>query len=398
MKINPDEIRSAQLIDTYFPIVDGVVQTVHNYAEIMNRQSYSCVITPKPLKKGFDYDSLSYDVFRTSSIKLPIAEYSIPTPKMDRKVRAFIREKDIDIMHAHSPFFEGSFATSFAKKLNIPVVATFHSKYYDDVIHITGSKAIAKLVVKKIVRFYNKCDSVWACSRGTADTLRSYGYGGDIFVMDNGTTFRAPENPEELRKRAADEFSIPQGKHTILFVGHQIWHKNLKLILDTFKMLSDNSDDYRLLIVGNGYDEDEIKKYADDLDFPNGHLRFLGKVVDRDLLMGVYLNSDLFFFPSVYDNSPLVVREAASLGVPSLLTEGSNSAEAVVSNVSGFTAAENKVAMYREILRIFNTEGLLERVSEGAKRDVAKTWDVIVPAVRDKYAEIIERYNCKNNK
>lgn len=398
MKINPDDIRSAQLIDTYFPIVDGVVQTVHNYAEIMNRQSYSCVITPKPLKKGFDYDSLSYDVFRTSSIKLPIAEYSIPTPKMDRKVRAFIRDKDIDIMHAHSPFFEGSFATSFAKKLNIPVVATFHSKYYDDVIHITGSKAIAKLVVKKIVRFYNKCDSVWACSRGTADTLRSYGYGGDIFVMDNGTTFRAPENPEELRKRAADEFSIPQGKHTILFVGHQIWHKNLKLILDTFKMLSDNSDDYRLLIVGNGYDEDEIKKYADDLDFPNGHLRFLGKVVDRDLLMGVYLNSDLFFFPSVYDNSPLVVREAASLGVPSLLTEGSNSAEAVVSNVSGFTAAENKVAMYREILRIFNTEGLLERVSEGAKRDVAKTWDVIVPTVRDKYAEIIERYNCKNNK
>ena len=398
MKINPDDIRSAQLIDTYFPIVDGVVQTVHNYAEIMNRQSYSCVITPKPLKKGFDYDSLSYDVFRTSSIKLPIAEYSIPTPKMDRKVRAFIRDKDIDIMHAHSPFFEGSFATSFAKKLNIPVVATFHSKYYDDVIHITGSKAIAKLVVKRIVRFYNKCDSVWACSRGTADTLRSYGYGGDIFVMDNGTTFRAPENPEELRKRAADEFSIPQGKHTILFVGHQIWHKNLKLILDTFKMLSDNSDDYRLLIVGNGYDEDEIKKYADDLDFPNGHLRFLGKVVDRDLLMGVYLNSDLFFFPSVYDNSPLVVREAASLGVPSLLTEGSNSAEAVVSNVSGFTAAENKVAMYREILRIFNTEGLLERVSEGAKRDVAKTWDVIVPAVRDKYAEIIERYNCKNNK
>ena len=393
MKINPDDIRSAQLIDTYFPIVDGVVQTVHNYAEIMNRQSYSCVITPKPLKKGFDYDSLSYDVFRTSSIKLPIAEYSIPTPKMDRKVRAFIRDKDIDIMHAHSPFFEGSFATSFAKKLNIPVVATFHSKYYDDVIHITGSKAIAKLVVKKIVRFYNKCDSVWACSRGTADTLRSYGYGGDIFVMDNGTTFRAPENPEELRKRAADEFSIPQGKHTILFVGHQIWHKNLKLILDTFKMLSDNSDDYRLLIVGNGYDEDEIKKYADDLDFPNGHLRFLGKVVDRDLLMGVYLNSDLFFFPSVYDNSPLVVREAASLGVPSLLTEGSNSAEAVVSNVSGFTAAENKVAMYREILRIFNTEGLLERVSEGAKRDVAKTWDMIVPAVRDKYAEIIERYN-----
>ena len=397
MKIVPDEIRSAQFNDTYFPIVDGVVQTVHNYAEIMNRQSYSCVVTPKPLKKGFDYDSLSYEVFRTSSLKLPVAEYSIPTPKMDRKVRDFLRERNIDIMHAHSPFYEGSFASSFAKKLGVPVVATFHSKYYDDAIHITGSKTIAKLVVKKIVRFYNTCDSVWACSHGTADTLRSYGYAGDIFVMDNGTTYNAPADPDALRRKAAAEFSIPQDKNTILFVGHQIWHKNIKLILDTFKMISDNSDDYRLLIVGNGYDEVEIKKYAEELNFANGHVRFLGKVVDRDLLMGVYLNSDLFFFPSVYDNSPLVVREAASLGVPSLLTEGSNAAEAVRNDVSGFTAAENKVAMYREILRIFNTEGLLERVSAGAKRDVAKTWDQIIPLVRDKYAEVIEKYRFVTN-
>lgn len=396
MKKNPEEIRSAQFLDTYFPIVDGVVQTVHNYAELMNRRSYSCVVTPKPMKDGFDDSSLSYDVFRTSSLKLPIAEYSIPAPKFDGKVRGFLREKNIDILHTHSPFFEGTFASSFSKKLGVPVVATFHSKYYDDAVHITGSKLIAKIVTKKIVRFYNTCDSVWACSDGTADTLRSYGYAGDIFVMDNGTTFTAPEDPERLRKKAAEEFSIPQDKRTILFVGHQIWHKNLRLILDTFKMLSDNFDDYRLLIVGNGYDEADIKKYAQELNFRDGHVRFLGKIVDRELLSGVYLNSDLFFFPSVYDNSPLVVREAASLGVPSLLTEGSNAAEAVEKNISGFTAAENKIAMYREILRIFNTDGLLENVSAGARRDVAKTWDKIIPLVLDKYADIIERYNASH--
>ena len=398
MKIKPEDIRSAQFNDTYYPIVDGVVQTVHNYADIMNRQTYSCVVTPKPMKKGFNDSIFRYDVYRTSSLKFPIAEYSIPTPKFDGKVRAFLREKNVDILHVHSPFFEGTFASSFAKKLGVPVVSTFHSKYYDDAIHITGSKAIANIVVKRIVRFYNTCDSVWSCSQGTADTLRSYGYAGDIFVMDNGTTFKMPDDPEYLKKKAAAEFSIPQDKNIILFVGHQIWHKNIKLVLDTFKMLSDNSDDYRLLIVGNGYDEVEIKKYAEELKFPNGHLRFLGKVVDRELLSGVYLNSDLFFFPSVYDNSPLVVREAASLGVPSLLTEDSNAAEAVKKNVSGFTALENKIAMYREILRIFNTKGLLERVSEGARRDVAKSWEEIIPLVRDKYARVIEEYQFKNKK
>ncbi len=394
--INPEDIRSAQFLDTYFPIVDGVVQTVHNYAEFMNRSAYTCVVTPKLLKKEFDDSTLSYDVYRTSAVNLSIAEYCMPTPKLDGKLKEKLASKNFDIFHAHSPFFEGVFASSYAKKLGIPSVATFHSKYYDDVMHITHSKALAHIVTKRIVRFYNSVDSVWACSNGTADTLRSYGYAGDIFVMDNGTTFKAPDNPEALKEKAAQAFGIPQDKHILLFVGHQIWHKNLKLVLDTFKMLSEHSGDYRLLIVGNGYDAEAIRKYADSLEFPEGFVRFLGKISDREMLSGVYLNADLFFFPSVYDNSPLVVREAASLGVPSLLTEGSNAAEAVEKNRTGFTAAENKVAMYGEILRIFTTEGLLKTAGEGARKHVAKPWEELIPLVQEKYAEIIEKYNFEH--
>ena len=396
MKINPDAIRSAQFIDTYYPVVDGVVRVVDNYTSIMNRISYSCVVTPKPLQKGFDDSKLSYDVYRTSSLKMPIAEYSIPTPKFDRNVREFLKEKQIDILHAHSPFYEGSFASSFAKKLGVPTVATFHSKYYDDVLNITGSKAIAKIVTKKLVRFYRKADCVWAVSYGAAETLRSYGYAGEIEVVPNGTSFKMPDDPEKLRRRAAAEFSIPQDKKILLFVGHLIKHKNLMLVLDTFRLLNDRSDDYRLIIVGDGYDEKEIKEYAKKQNYSEGFVRFLGKITNRELLQGMYLNADLFFFPSVYDTSGLVVREAAAMGVASLLTEGSNAAEAAEKDVSGFIAAENKIAMFREIVRIFDTDGLLERVSAGAKRDIARTWEEIVPDVLERYAAIIEKYRFEH--
>lgn len=390
--IDPQKIRSAQFLDTYYPLVDGVVLTVHNYAELMNRTGYSCVITPRPLQQYDDSDK-SYEVFRTHSLKIPITEYSLPTPQVDNRVRWFLQNRNLDIFHAHSPFMEGSFAVSYARKLGIPSVATFHSKYYDDALNVTHSKTLAKAMAARVARFYKSADSVWACSAGTADTLRSYGYRGDIFVMDNGTTYEMPSDPDTLRAKAAAAFKIPIDKHIILFVGHQIWHKNLKLILDTFKLLDDHSDDYRLFIVGNGYDGDAIRRYADEQNYRDGHVNFVGKIVDREVLKGLYLSADLLFFPSVYDNSPLVVREAASMGVPSLLTEGSNAAEAVVKDVSGFTAQENKVAMFREILRIFATPGLLEKVSAGAQRDVAKTWKEIVPKVQEKYAEIIEKYN-----
>ena len=395
MMIDPEKIRSAQFLDNFYPVVDGVVLTINSYAELMNRTSYSCAVVPRS-QKPYDDSVFSYEVFRARALKLAITEYPMPAPKLDGKVRKLIADRNLDIFHAHSPFMMGTFAASYAKKLGLPCVATFHSKYYDDAINITGSKTIAKIVAAKVVRFYKSVDSVWACSAGTADTLRSYGYRGDIFVMDNGTTYTMPSNPEALKKKAADAFKLPKDKRILLFVGHQIWHKNLKLILDTFKMLDDYSDDYRLFIVGNGYDGEAIRKYADEQDFKDGHVNFVGKIVDRDVLQGLYLSADLFFFPSVYDNSPLVVREAASLGLPSLLTAGSNAAEAVVKNISGFTAEENKVAMFREILRIFGTEGLLEKVSAGAQRDVAKTWEEIVPKVCEKYAEIIEEYRFKH--
>ncbi len=393
--LNPSNIRSAQFLDTYFPIVDGVVQTVHNYALLLNNDAYSCVVTPKSVLK-YDDHSLSYDVFRTSSLNLKVAEYSIPTPRFDKNLKSFLKEKNLDIMHAHSPFYEGSFASYYSKKLNIPCVATFHSKYYDDTLHITGSRIIAKYVTKKILRFYKSVDSVWACSNSTAKTLREYGFEGDIFVMDNGSSLKIPDNAPQLKEQTANKFDIPKNKKILLFVGHQIWHKNLKLILDTFRLICNNSDNYRLLIVGNGYDAEDIKKYSDSLNFNDGQVRFLGKIADRELLIGVYLNADLLFFPSVYDNAPLVVREAASLGVASLLTEGSNACEAVEKDVSGFTAEENKEAMYREIIKIFETENLLNAVSQRAQRDIPKSWEQIIKRVQNKYAEIIEKYNFEH--
>ena len=386
--LKPEEIRSAQFIDTYFPIIDGVVQTVHNYALNMNQRSYACVVCPKG-KEDYDDAGLGYDVYRELSLSIPGAEYSLAAP-MDLAIIKQLKDKGCNIFHAHSPFNSGVYAAMLARWLEIPVVATFHSKYWNDAYQYTHSTVAADLMAKWVVNFYHSVDAVWACSEGTAETLRGYGYKGEITVMTNGTSFKAPENPAALRERAQRELQLPQGRHNLLFVGHQIWQKNLKLVLDSFRLLCDETDNYRLIVVGKGIAENEIKDYAASLGVADRCV-FTGGISNRELLSGVYLNAELFYFPSVYDNTPLVVREAAAVGVPSLLTKGSNAAESVKPGVNGFVAEENAEAMRDEIRRIFAEPGYVQAIGQKAKETIPIPWEELIPRVYDEYAKIIDR-------
>ena len=106
-------------------------------------------------------------------------------------------------------------------------------------------------------------------------------------------------------------------------------------------------------------------------------MRFLGKVVKRDLLFGIYEDADILFFPSMYDNAPLVVREAAAAGLPALLTEGSNSAEIVEDGVNGFTAEHNADAMADRIERAY-AEGVIRKVGDKARETIPIGWDEII--------------------
>jgi glycosyltransferase involved in cell wall biosynthesis len=266
--------------------------------------------------------------------------------------------------------------------MDVPVIATFHSKYYDDALNITHSRFLARLMANYTVSFYSKADVVWACSRSTAETLRSYGFRGEVQVMENGVDIVDIPDPGALRERAVETFQLPKDRHILLFVGQQIWQKNLRLILDVTKQLQPEGR-YLTVIAGKGYDSEAICRYAESLDL-GGCVKFTGGITDRDLLRGLYLASDLFFFPSLYDNAPLVLREAALMGLPALLVEGSNSAEVVTDGVNGYTA-ENAVGPMSERIRRIFSDGSLEAVGERAHDTIPESWDDILTRVRAGY-------------
>ena len=387
----PSTLRSIQFIDNYFPVIDGVTETVHQYAQHMN----AVVVCPEMERHYTEEHSFPYKVLTSKTLRIPFSRYASAVPKLDRDLAAEIAREKPAIFHLHSPSLIGEYATGLGKKTGIPVVATFHSKYYDAILEFTKSRTIAKTATAKIVRLYEECDEVWACSEETGETLRSYGFHKPYFVMPNGTDASYPADPQGLKARAAEHFRIPQGKRVLLFVGQQIWYKNQRLILDAFRLLCDREGDWLLIMVGTGKDEQEIERYAASLNLSE-HVLFTGQIKDRELLQGVYLNSDLLFFPSVFDNAPLVLREAAVLGVPTLVVEGSNAAGAIRKNENGFTAAATPEDMSGEIRRIFSEEDI-HAVGKSAQETIPVSWEKLIPRVLERYRTVIDRFKTQNS-
>ena len=380
-------VRSVQFIDNYFPVIDGVTETVHEYARHMEN---AVVVCPAMESRYLEKHDFPYPVLPTLTVRVPFSRYASAVPMLDRKLKAQIAETGPEIFHFHSPSLLGKYAVSLGKKMRVPVVATFHSKVYDAILEFTKSRALAKAVTGRIVKLYERCNEVWACSEETGETLRSYGFTRPYHVMPNGTDVSVPDNPEELKERAASVFRIPREKHVLLFVGQQIWYKNQRLILDTFRLLCDQGNDWFLVMAGSGKDKKEIEQYAAGLNLADRVL-FTGLISDRELLQGIYLNADLLFFPSVFDNAPLVLREAAVLGVPTLVTEGSNAAGAVRKNVNGFTAAGTPRAMCDEIVRIFSEEDVAQ-IGKNARVTIPLAWEKLMPMVLDRYRTVIDQY------
>ena len=386
----PLALHPIEFIDNYFPVIDGVTETVHEYARHMKNATVVCPAMESHYLQKHDFP---YPVLTSMTARVPFSRYASAVPQMDLKLETEIAQAKPDIFHLHSPSLLGKYAVSLGKKMKVPVVATFHSKYYDAIYEFTKSKAISKMVTGQIVKLYESCDEVWACSEETGETLRSYGYTKPYHVMPNGTDVSVPDNLQELKELATETFRIPQGKHVLLFVGQQIWYKNQKLILDSLRLLCDRGEDWFLVMAGSGKDEKEIEQYATNLNLADKVL-FTGLIRDRDLLRGVYLNADLLFFPSVFDNAPLVLREAAVLGIPTLATAGSNAAGAIRKNVNGFTAVDTPKDMSEEIQRIFSEEDI-QKIGQCARETIPLSWEKLVPMVMERYQTVINEFKIR---
>lgn len=382
-------LKVIQFIDSYYPHVDGVVKVVDNYAKILNSMGDECTVCVPNC--GKHNQQIPYNVVSCPAL-FTGTEAHPAMPSLGINMRKTVLNSGADIIHAHSPFMMGHYGLKMARKLGIPYVATFHSKFYDDFIAYTHSKKIAEFGVNYIVKLFNKADAVWAVNNGTAETLRSYGFKGEIGVMANGVDCDCfyPEDPTPLIEAANNAYPLPCEGFRILFVGQLIWQKNHKLVLDTVARLVKEGIPVSLTVAGAGDHGKAIMAYAEKLGIKN-KVAYLGRVTDKKLLQGLYLRSELFFFPSMYDNAPITLQEASLNRLPALLLAGSNAAECVRDLENGYVCPDDAETAARIIKSIIAHPDKNKEIGIMASQTIVNRWEDIMLNVRAAYIDLINK-------
>ena len=386
-----DKLNICLMNDSFPPLLDGVANTVQNYADILtDRGDRAVVAVPyyPNIVDNYDYPVVRYPSLNTTRLVGYRAGYPFsPT------VLTELEKAKPDLIHSHCPFISTAVARTLRERVDVPVIFTYHTKFDIDIRRAVKSAALQKKAIRLVVDNIASCDEVWAVSHGAGENLRSLGYEGEIVTMPNGVDFpRGRASREEVDKVIAAHH-IPREHPIYLFVGRLRWYKSVREIMDGLHGLKRDGKEFTMVFVGKGEDQPEMEEYARQLGIAE-NCRFAGPVYDREALRAYYTMADLFLFPSSYDTFGLVVREAAACGTASVLVRDSCAAEGAEDGENSFLVEETGESVYRCLARVGHDRELLARVGQQALENLYVSWEDSVSRARDRYEVVLERYRA----
>lgn len=372
------------------PIQDGVSQVVENYARLMYQMGHDVTVATAKVP-FFDYQQ-PYQVKNFLSIPVPVRRpYRWGVPIWMAPWQP-IYQFQSDIIHVHSPFTASRIALKLRKKYGMPIVATFHSKYRDDFRRSVPSDWVVDKMVAHVMQVFDAADEVWVPQASVLEVMRQYGYKGKAEVVPNAVDFEMTSSAlDTLITQSRYALQLPSGMPCFLFVGQIILEKRVDYILEALRLLHQRGFAFRMYFVGKGYAVPLLKQRIAQYHLENC-VYYVEQIQSREVLQTYYAAADLFLFPSIYDNAPLVLREAAVHQTPSILTIGSNSAEVVQDGVNGYLGAnQTPDELATLIQKVMADTEKQKQVSLAARETLGLTWTQVVPEVLDRYQALIKR-------
>ncbi|WP_224269252.1 glycosyltransferase [Haloprofundus salinisoli] len=307
--------------DTYLPTVNGVTYTVESWRDRWRARGGRMDVV-YPDSNDYDPEDGEYPI---RSLPFPFYDgFRFGLPRVPRTVR------DVDIVHAHTPFALGLGGLRLARREDLPFVVSYHTPSSEYASYLTSRErfesGIERLSESYERWFLGHAAAVAVPSEATKrDLRRRIGDDVPIRVVPNGVDvdrFR-PVDATAFRER----HGLTDSETLVGYTGRHGHEKRLSDIVDAVDGL-----DATVVFGGDGPAREHLEAKARKRGID---ARFLG-FLDREELPAFYSSLDAFLFPSPVETQGLVALEANACGTPVVGVDCGALSDTIEEGVTGY--------------------------------------------------------------
>ncbi|TXT32634.1 MAG: glycosyl transferase group 1 [Rhodocyclaceae bacterium] len=235
-----------------------------------------------------DVDGLRFyrtPIAKGTLARIPLGKELALMKKLEARLEEVAREIRPDIIHAHSPVLNALPAIKVARKFGIPVVYEIRAFWEDAAVDhgSTHEGSLRYRATRKLeTRAIQKVDHVFTICEGLRADIVARGIpAAKVTVIPNAVDvdsfmLASPPDPQLLEKWGLT------GKTVIGFIGSFYAYEGLDLLLDALPELIRQRPEVRVLLVGGGPQEANLRQQAERLGLAN-YVIFTGRVPHKEV-------------------------------------------------------------------------------------------------------------------
>jgi glycosyltransferase involved in cell wall biosynthesis len=380
--VQPSDLRIALFSGNYNYVRDGANQALNRLVDYLLRQgAHVRIYAPEVEKPAFEPTG---DMVGVPSMPIPLRpEYRLPLA-IPRSVRRDLAEFAPNVIHIASPDMVAHRAVSWARRRNIPAIASIHTRFetYLAYYHLEMLEPAVRAMLR---RLYRRCDAILAPAESSAAVLRAQRMNKHIFIWARGVD-REQFHPMRRDMDWRRGLGIADEEMVIAFLGRIVMEKGLDVFTAAIDALEPRGVPFRVLVIGEGPARNWFEARLPDSAI------FVGHQEKTDLARAL-ASCDLFLNPSITETFGNVTLEAMACGVPVVAAVATGATSLVRDGETGLLVEPGDAEAFADALETYARDPDIRARHGEAGLAFARTmdWDRINSSVLNVYAQVIER-------